>query len=119
METARFRRLQRPSQIEVLLEALVSRRDLLPKGSYRVRDSKALSSRLQVIAARATSEGRVWAAWGSAHHIWLFTCEMSLDLSRERGTPVLLVSSYDENGELTETGPWAADAQGRWQRCGD
>jgi hypothetical protein len=119
METARLRRLQRPSQIEVLLEALVSRRDVLPKGSYRIRDSKALSSQLQAIVTRTTSEGRIWACWATTHHIWLFTCELSLELSRERGTPVLLVDHYDENGDLKEAGSWAADAQGRWQRCGD
>jgi hypothetical protein len=119
METVRLRNLQQPSQIEILLETLVSRGDLLPKGSYRVRDPKALSSPLQMIAARAASEGRIWASWASTHQTWLFTCEMSLHLSRERGTPVLLVNRYDEKGELEDTGPWMADAAGRWQRLAD
>jgi hypothetical protein len=119
METVRLRNLQQPSQVEVLLEALVSRGNLLPKDAYRIRDPKALSSQLQMIAARAASEGRIWAAWATTHYTWLFTGEMSLHLSRERGTPVLLVNRYDENGELEDTGSWAADAQGKWQRCGD
>jgi hypothetical protein len=119
METMRLRNLQHPSQIEVLLETLVSRGDLLPKGSYRIRDPKALSSQLQMIATQAASEGRIWASWANTHYIWLFTCEMSLHLSRERGTPVLLVNRYDENGELQDTGSWTADAEGKWQRCGD
>jgi hypothetical protein len=119
METMRLRNLQQPSQTEVLLETLVSRTDLLPKDAYRIRDSQALSSQLQAVVARAGAEGRIWAAWATAHFIWLFTCEMSLHQSRERGTPVLLVERYGEDGELQESASWAADAQGRWQRCGD
>jgi hypothetical protein len=119
METVRLRNLQHPSQVQVLLEALVSRTELLPKDAYRIRDAQALSPALQMIAARAGTDGRIWACWGTPHHIWLFTCEMSLHLSRERGTPVLLVNRYDENGELEDTGPWAADAQGKWHRCAD
>ena len=119
METMRLRKLLQPSQIEVLLEALVSRGDLLPKDCYRIRDPKTLPSQLQTIVARAASEGRIWACWATAHYIWLFTCEMSLHLSRERGTPVLLVNRYGEGGELQDTGSWMADAEGRWQRCGD
>jgi len=115
----RLRKLLQPSQIEVLLEALVLRAGLLPKDCYRIRDAKTLPSHLQVIAARATSEGRIWACWATSHDILLFTCEMSLHLSRERGTPVLLVNRYGENGELQDTGSWMADAEGKWQRCGD
>jgi hypothetical protein len=118
METMRLRNLLQPSQVEVLLEALVSRADLLPKGSYRIRDSKALASQLQKIIARDGSEGRIWACWADAHYTWLFTCEMSLHQSRERGTPVLQVNRYGEDGELQDTGSWMADAAGKWQRCG-
>jgi hypothetical protein len=119
METVRLRNLQRPSQTRVLLEAFVSRTELLPKGAFRIRDQKALSSQLQPLAARAATEGRIWAAWATRHHIWLFTCEMSLHLSRARGTPVLLVNRYGEDGQLQDSAPWAADAQGGWQRCGE
>jgi len=119
METMRLRNLQQPSQTEALLEALVSRGNLLPKDAYRIRDVSALSPQLQSIVGRATSEGRIWASWATPHYLWLFTCEMSLQLSRERGAPVLLVTRYGENGELQDTGPWTADAEGKWQRCGD
>jgi hypothetical protein len=119
METVRLRKLLQPSQIEVLLEALVSRGNLLPKDCYRIRDPQTLPSQLQMIVARAVSEGRIWACWANAHYTWLFTSEMSLHLSRERGTPVLLVNRYSENGELEDTGPWMADAAGRWQRLKD
>lgn len=119
METVRLRNLQQPSQTEVLLEALVSRGNLVPNEAYRIRDPKALSSGLQTILERATSEGRIWAAWATTHYSWLFTCEVSIHQSRERGTPVLLVNRYDEYGELQDSGAWMADADGKWQRCGD
>jgi hypothetical protein len=43
---------------------------------------------------------------------------MSLPLSRERGSPVLLVEHYDESGELKESGAWMPDQEGKWRRCG-
>jgi hypothetical protein len=119
LETVRLRNLQQPSQTEVLLETLVSRADLLPKDAYRIRDPKALSPQLQMIITRATAEGRIWACWANPHYFWLFTCEMSLHMSRERGAPVLLVNRYADNGELEDTGPWTTDSAGKWQRCGD
>ena len=119
METTRLRNLQQPSQTKLLLETFVSRTELLPRGAFRIRDPKALSSQLQSVLARAVADGRIWAAWADSHHIWLFTCEMSLLLSRERGTPVLLVDRYGEDGQLQNSGPWAADAEGKWQRCGE
>jgi hypothetical protein len=119
VETVRLLNLQQRSQIEVLLETLVSRAGLVPKDAYRIRDAKALSPQLQMIITRATSEGRVWVCWSNPHYYWLFTGEMSLDLARERGAPVLLVNRYDENGELEDSGPWTTDSAGKWQRCAD
>ncbi|MBV8495189.1 MAG: hypothetical protein JO361_00245 [Gammaproteobacteria bacterium] len=119
METERLRNLQHPSQTDLLLEALISRGDLLPDYSYRIRDPQALSPALQAIARRAVSAGRIWACWATPQSAVLFTCEMSLHLSRERGTPVLLVDRYSANGELQDSGPWMADAEGNWKKCGN
>jgi hypothetical protein len=115
----RLRKLLQPSQMEVLLEALVVRGGLLPKDCYRIRDPKTLPSPLQLIVARTAADGRIWACWAATHYLWLFTCEMSLHLSRERGSPVLLVNRYREDGELQDTGPWMADAAGKWQKLAD
>jgi hypothetical protein len=120
METLRLRKIQQPSQVERLLEAFVVRGKLLAKDFYQIRDPRALPSPLQLVVARAAAqEGRVWGCWASGHELWLFTCEMSLALSRERGAPVLQVNRYDEAGELTEAGTWAADRDGGWVRCID
>jgi hypothetical protein len=119
METRRLRHLQQPSRTETLLEALILRGYILPKDSYQIRDPKSLPSQLQVVVARAAQEGRVWACWATSHDTWLFTCEMSLPLSRERGSPVLLVNRYGEGGELTDSGSWAMDPEGKWKQLAD
>ncbi|MGH8131739.1 MAG: hypothetical protein ACRETP_00680 [Steroidobacteraceae bacterium] len=119
METRRLRTIQQPSHVERLLEALVSRANFLPKDSYQIRDPSALSSQLQTVLGRAVQEGRVWGCWATNYETWLFTCEMSLALSRERGTPVLLVNRYGDSGELTDAGSWMTDPEGKWRRCAD
>ena len=116
METDRLRKIQQPSQVERLLEALISRGNLLPKECYQIRASGALSPQLQRVVERATQTGHVWACWVDSHHTWLFTCEMSLPLSRERGTPALQVDLYDEAGELKDAGVWVTDQEGKWTR---
>ena len=118
METVRLRRIQEPSHVERLLEAYVSRGDLLPKDAFQIRAMRALSPQLQRVVTRATQKGRVWACWADSYHTWLFTCAMSLPLSRERGAPVLLVDQYDEAGELKDAGTWVSDQEGKWRRCG-
>jgi len=117
METLRLRKIQQPSQVERLLERLVMRGNLLPEGCYQVRDSSVLSRELQRVVAREVQEGHAWACWADNFRTWLFTCEMLLASSRERGAPVLLVNLYDEAGELKDSGPWVTDQEGCWRRC--
>jgi hypothetical protein len=119
METRRLRTIQQPSHIERLLEALVSRANLLPKDSYQIRDPAALPPALQTVIAQAAREGRVWGCWANSYETCLFTSEMSLPRSRERGVPVLLVNRYGESGELQDAGVWMTDLEGKWRRCSD
>jgi hypothetical protein len=119
METRRLRTLQQPAQLEKLLGAFVARGEFLPDGCYQIRDAAALPSPLQEVVTRTIEEGRVWVCWANAHDTWLFTCEMSLALSRERGAPVLRVNRYAESGELTDAGSWMTDPDGKWHRCAD
>jgi hypothetical protein len=118
METVRLRKFQQPSQVERLLEAFASSSGLLSKDSYQIRTARSLSPQLQRVVTRAAEKGHVWACWADSYHTWLFTCEMSLPLSRERGVPVLLVDQYDEAGELKDSGTWVSDQGGKWTRCG-
>lgn len=116
METLRLRSIQNPSHVGRLLEELIARATLLPKDAQQVHDPDALPQPLRALVSHAAAEGRVWACWASSQEIRLFTCEMSLPLSRERGTPVLLVNRYDDRGELKDVGTWVADPEGKWRR---
>jgi len=119
METLRLRRIQEPSRVERLLETFVSRRDLLPGDAYQIRDAKALPESLRSVIARAVKQGQVWSCWADSSRHWLFTSDMSLPLSRERGAPVLQVNRYAEDGALEESGAFMTDSQGKWIRCSD
>ena len=119
MDTVRLRHIQEPSGVERLLEAYVLRTNLLPDGSYRLRDTRELPPGLRIVATRTIRLGQVWSCWARGSQAWLWTCEMSLPLSRERGAPVLLVRRYAEDGELTESGAWSCDRLGTWSRCAD
>ena len=118
-ETLRLKRLQQPSQIERLLEIFVARSTFLPADAYQIRDPDALPATLRRLALAVPLEGRVWSGWASGVRVWLFTCEMSLAMSRERGATVLQVKRYNEDGELQEAGSWIPDRDGKWQRCAD
>ncbi len=104
--------------MERLLEGFATGGGLLSKNCYQLRTLRALSPQLQRVVTRATEKGHVWACWADSYHTWLFTCEMSLPLSRERGAPVLQVDQYDEAGELKDSGAWVTDQNGKWSRCG-
>ena len=119
METLRLRRIQEPSRVESLLEAYISRTGVLPEDAYRVRDQNGLPGQVQSVVSRAIAQGHVWSGWVRGARIWLFTGEMSLPLSRERGAPVLLVRLYNEDGQVADSGIWRYDFAGTWSRCAD
>jgi hypothetical protein len=119
METLRLRSLQQPAQLGRLLEAFVSRGECLPKEAYQIRNARALPKPLRRLITMAASEGRVWTCWEHGVHLSLFTCELALARSRERGAPVLEVTRHDESGDLVDAGNWAADREGRWVRCAE
>ena len=119
METMRLRKIQVPTSIERLLDALITRAKLVPEDSYRIRDPKSLPILLQNLIKRATQDGKVWSAWSNGSHTWLFTSEMSLPRSRELGTPVLQTAIYGEDGQLKESAAWASDRKGSWSRSAD
>ena len=119
METLRLRRIQEPSRVERLLDACISRTTMLPPGSYQLRDPGEFPPSLKSVVSRASSLGETWSCWAHGARIWLFVCEMSLALSRERGAPVLLVRQYNEDGEVADSGTWRFDGVSAWTRCAD
>ena len=118
METVRLRKIQLPARLEKLLDSLVSHSDLIPDGAFRTRNLGGLSRDLRALVAKAAERGQVWGCWERGSHSWLILGEMSLDLSRERGSPVLRIEVYGDEG-LRETGLWTSDRGGKWSRCSD
>jgi hypothetical protein len=120
METLRLRRIQEPSRVERILDAYISRTSSLPDDAFQIRDPSQLPKNLQLLLTRGLREGRVWSCWAHGQqHIWLFTCHLSMELSRERGAPVILVQLYGEDGELKDSGTWKFDPVENWTRCAD
>jgi hypothetical protein len=117
METLRLRRIQEPASVEKLLTDFVARSELIPRNCYEIRDLAELSPPLQRLVSQEIERGRPWACRANALSTWLFTCEMLIAASRERGTPVLEVSLYGDTGELQESGSWLLDPHDNWQRC--
>jgi len=118
VETLRLRRIQGP-RVERLLDTCISRSNVLPQGFYQIRDSGSVPRELQQILSEAIEQGKVWSCWTDSSDTWLFTCEMSLSLSRVRGTPVLRVNLHDKDGSLKDSAIWATDPQGMWRRFGE
>ena len=120
MQTLRLRKLLQPAQAERLLEACATRSGALPEGAYQVRDPDSLPLELRRVLSDITGTGQVWTCWAHGKHMWLFTGEISLELSREHRTPVLRVNLYADDGELAESATWMTDPDGkRWRRCGN
>ena len=120
VEALRLRRIQQSSQAERLLDAYTSRSTVLPQGSYQIRDLDAVSRGLRRIVSQASEQGKLWSCWRtSSSDNWLFTCEMSMPLSRKRGTHVLQVCLYNKDGSLKDSDSWTTDPEGTWQRSGE
>ena len=115
METLRVRKIQL-SQVERLLDACITRSNVLPKDCYQIRDPGAVPRALQLIVSQASDEGKVWSCWTNSSDTWDFTCAMSLPLSRTRGIPVLEVSLHSQDGALKDSDTWTTDPQRMWTR---
>lgn len=117
METVRLRAIQeQPSRIERLLVAFALRSGMVSPDAHMVRDQRLMPAVLQGVIFRAMRNDRAWCAWKDDSRTWLLTCEMLLDSSRERGSPVLSVQVYGESGELEDSASWAVDSEGKWAR---
>jgi len=118
MQTVRlWCRVHRTSRVGELLESYISQSDVVPWGSYQIHESNSVPRDVRQVVTQAVKEGRTWSCWAHGLHIWLFTCNMSAPLSRERGAPVLQVNLYGEHGELRDCGTWMPDQQGKWCRA--
>ena len=111
-------KVRRPSKVGELLESYISQSPLVPKGSYQIHRPGSVPPEVRKVLTQALKEGQTWSCWVHGLHTWLFTCNMSRPLSRERGAPVLQVSLYGDDGRLRDRGSWVPDQCGKWCRDG-
>jgi len=119
METMRLRKIQHPAEVERLLESYIQRAEIVPKDATCIRIAGAVPIELRGVVMRAVKLGKTWSCWTHGYQTWIFTAEMSLELSRERGSPVLQVNLYGDDGSLRESAALTTDPSGKWQRCAD
>lgn len=119
METTRLRTIQQPTLVERLLQEFVRSASSLPTDAREIRDRSELPSKMQKVIIQAIKAGMAWTCWTDEYRTWLFIGEMSLPLSRERGSPVLQIKQYGEDGALKDAASWVADRTSRWRRCVD
>lgn len=117
-QTIRLRKLQEPTSLSRLLDALIVRAMLVPLGAHQIRSADAVPAELRGIAELAVETGRAWSCWTYGVHTWMFTGTMPLAISREHRRPVLQVDIYGNDG-LRDSGLWMSDGDGKWQRCAD
>jgi hypothetical protein len=118
MQTARLRSIQKPNHCEELVEACVRGRKMVPHGAVRMTSLSELSISLRRLARKnALPESSVWLAWGDAGAMWFVAGTTSLELSRERGRPVLQLRVYNEEGTLDEALTCVQTPANNWERC--
>jgi ABC-type branched-subunit amino acid transport system substrate-binding protein len=117
MHTMKLLAIQQPSRLETLLESLVANQNWVPPDARPITDHSELSSALQKLAIKVANSEGAWRAWASYDGVRLFIAEMSLELSRERGCPVLQVSYYTDAGRLQLYSLWVQPADGGWRQC--
>jgi hypothetical protein len=59
----------------------------------------------------------LWRSWADEPRIWFFEGVLSLELSRERGKPVLNLCAYDRVGDLLRSRMFVLSADHRWRKC--
>jgi hypothetical protein len=117
LETARLRSIQHPRRSKELLASFASRDGVIPVQACRVASPRRLTPSLRRLADTCRSAEHVWIAFTEGHRIWFFAATPSLELSRERGRPVLEIRSYDEFGDLLESACWVRTRDEEWVRC--
>jgi hypothetical protein len=118
METNRLRTIQQPNFCEELVEACVHARKLLPPGAQRVASRSELTMPLRGLTRRNApdDEYAVWLAWSHVSAICYVAGTFSLDLSRERGRPVLHLLVYNRDGALQQALTCVQTPANHWER---
>src|SRR6184192_1770583 len=106
MEMVRLRwKSQYSSKVEELLESYISQSEVVPRGAYRIREPDSVPREVRKPLIQAAKEGQTWSCRAHGLHTWLFTCNMSRPLSRERGAPVLQRACTATTADCAIAGP--------------
>jgi len=117
METQRLRTVQHPGRIGDLLDSLIGSVPLVPAGAIRVASAAVLPAPLRLLSRLIDRRDSVWRAWSEGGRIWFFEALFSLDLSRERGKPVIRLMQYDEVGDVARVMTFVSTIEHGWQQC--
>jgi hypothetical protein len=116
-ETKRLRTIQKPNLCEQSVDACVRGRKMVPPDAVRLTTLSELTIPLRRQArTNALAESAVWLAWSDADAIWFVTGTISLELSRERGRPVLQMRVYNRDGALDEALTCMNTTANVWER---
>jgi len=116
-ETKRLRTIQKPNLCEQSVDACVRGRNMVPHDAIRLTSLSELTIPLRRLArTNALAESAVWLAWSDDGPIWFVTGTISLELSRERGRPVLQMRVYNRDGALEEALTCMHTSADVWER---
>src|ERR1700722_3425794 len=117
MNTKYLRSMQGPQSTEDLVESCVRTQQIVPSQARRVTELPDLSRSLRQLVHRHETAGSVWLVWEGYADMWLVVATSSLELSRERGRPVLQLRVHDEYGGLQEEFTCVRTHDSNWERC--
>jgi len=90
---------------------------MVPLDAVRLTSLSELTIPLRRLArTNALTESAVWLAWSDDGPIWFVTGTISLELSRERGRPVLQIRVYNRDGALEEALTCMHTTANVWER---
>lgn len=119
MQTMKLRAIQQPGTTGELLDSFIRAEGNLARDSRELKRERELTPTLEKVAQRSLDGGAVWRAWTDDREMWLWSSEVSLELSRERGMPVMEIRRYNESGNVEEAGTWVRVRADEWQRCNE
>jgi hypothetical protein len=117
VQTMKLRTLQKPTRVEVMLKSLVTSNNWVSSRDQLIHEPSDLPAALQKLARKSAKGDGSSLAWLRRDGVRLFVGEMSLELSKERGCPVLQVRQHSEDGALQDYSIWVQLTEGTWKRC--
>ncbi len=100
-----------------LLDSLLDSERFVTSHATRVNSAAALPAPLRRLSRLIDRQDSVWRSWTDGPRIWFFEGVFSLELSRERGKPVLNLREYDRVGDLLRARMFVLTSDHGWQKC--